>query len=352
MQTVALSLLLPVDPADLTPVALTRGAVPATTPRPPNLSDAEVEEIRANVSASDAEHTKRAYRTAWATFTAFCEARGATALPALPETLAAYLSLALRVDGQPYTVGSLNLHLSAIKRAHRERGLVPPHDHALVYRVWKGIRRRRGTWQEGAAPMTADLLRRAAAALPAPPRGLRDRVILLLGFLAAARRSELAAVTLADVAVLPEGGYAVRLTRRKTGDVEEIIGLAPGRPATEALEAWIEHLAGDAAIPLTPDAPLLGVKPAAIRVAVRRAARAAGLDPDAFSAHSLRAGAATSAAEAGLDLSAIRTLGGWRSVVTADRYVRRRRDGADSPRARLDATLTPPQPAFGSGEPP
>ena len=356
-------LLLPALAGDLTPIVLTAGFVPVAEAFPPHLSDDEVDEIKANVEGSDADNTKRAYASAWRLFVAWCESRGATPLPALPETLAAYLSLAKRMNGGAYTVGSLNLHLSAIKRAHRERGLIAPTEHPLVYRTWKGIRRRRGTMQEGAAALTADLLAPVLAGLPDNVRGIRDRALLAVGFAGAFRRSELTALRLCDIGVHTRG-IRLRTERRKTGSNEVYVDLAGGSFAEEALLAWLDVLANSntmlsmKALPLEEVAASEGValfrrtngkkqpfvineglSAASVSLVIKRAVESIGLASESFSAHSLRSGFATTAAEEGQSAMEIRDAGGWRSVVTVDRYVQHRRDfGANSPRAKvLDA---------------
>ncbi len=351
-------LLLPALATDLTPVALTEAQLPAPAATRPNLSDDEVGRIRQAVEASDADNTKRAYTSAWRSFVAFCEARGATALPAHPESIAAYLTLALRDNGAPYTVASLSLHLSAIKRAHREHNLSAPVDHPLVYRAWKGIRRQRGSQQQGATALTSDLLQQAVGTLPDNLRGVRDRMIMLVGFAGAFRRSELAALNLGDVVLLDQG-IRLRAVRRKTSERETYIDLRRQAEAafcpTAALEAWVEKLAADPGLRVGPTQPLLRqtagplaapwvenarLSAASIRLVVMRAAEAAGLDPAVYSAHSLRSGFATSAAEAEVSAMEIRDAGGWRSLATVDRYVQHRRQfGADAPRNRVLAAL-------------
>lgn len=354
-------LLLPALASDLTPIALTQGNAIATTPTPPHLSEDEVKEIRENVESSDADNTKRAYASAWRKFAAWCAPRGATPLPALPETLAAYLSLVLADTGEPYTVGSLNLHLSAIKRAHRERGLTAPTEHPLVYRTWKGIRRRRGTMQEGATALTADLLAKALAELPDDMRGIRDRALLAVGFAGAFRRSELTALRLCDVGIHAQG-IRIAAMRRKTSSDEVYIDIAAGTLAEEALTAWLDVLATSgtkmslkamtlAEVAASDNGSALfrrtagtacsncGLSAASVSLVVKRAVDALGVDSKSFSAHSLRSGFATTAAESGLSAMEIRDAGGWRSVVTVDRYVQHRRDfGAKTARSQvLDA---------------
>ncbi len=56
--------------------------------------------------------------------------------------------------------------------------------------------------------------------------------------------------------------------------------------------------------------------------AVKRGVERAGIDPDLYAGHSLRAGPATSAAAAGVSERAIMNQTGHRSVAVARRYIR------------------------------
>ncbi|MGH2767918.1 MAG: hypothetical protein ACRDIF_03060 [Actinomycetota bacterium] len=56
---------------------------------------------------------------------------------------------------------------------------------------------------------------------------------------------------------------------------------------------------------------------------VQRAVRRAGVDPRPYSAHSLQAGLATAAAEAGVAERSIMNQTGHRSLVVARGYIRR-----------------------------
>jgi site-specific recombinase XerD len=79
-------------------------------------------------------------------------------------------------------------------------GVDSPTSHAIVKAVLKGIRRKLGVAQT----QKADLL-----------LGTRDRALVLLGFAAALRRSELVALTVDDLSFEPEG-VTLRLQRSKT----------------------------------------------------------------------------------------------------------------------------------------
>lgn len=72
----------------------------------------------------------------------------------------------------------------------------------------------------------------------------------------------------------------------------------------------------------------------AVREIVKRRCDMAGLNPDEFSAHSLRSGFLTEAGKRGVSLKAAMNLSGHSSVVTALGYMREGEVGAE-PAARL-----------------
>ncbi|MDQ6947871.1 MAG: site-specific integrase [Actinomycetota bacterium] len=198
--------------------------------------------------------------------------------------------------------------------------------------VHAGIRRSQGTAPAVKAPAVTAELRAMVAQLPGDLRGVRDRAMLLVGFAAALRRSELVALDVADVAETAEG-LVVTLRRSKT-DPEGAgrkIGVPYGsHPATcpvRPLRAWTE-IAGVADGPLfvTIDrAGRLGTTRASDRCVARtvqRAALGAGLDPARYAGHSLRAGLATSAAATGASERSIMNQTGHKSLPILRRYIR------------------------------
>jgi integrase len=175
--------------------------------------------------------------------------------------------------------------------------------------------------------------------------GARDRAMLLLGFGAALRRAELAALRLGDVASERGRGVRVLVRRSKTdprGAGQEVAVWAnPGEPGfcvLAALEAWLRvrraaaDLAGGAS---DAERPLFcavtkagrptgaGLSDKAVWRLVKEAAARAGLpEPDRFSGHSLRAGLATAAGEAGAGLADLMRQARHRSTDVALGYLR------------------------------
>ncbi|HEV2121359.1 MAG TPA: site-specific integrase, partial [Chloroflexota bacterium] len=87
------------------------------------------------IKESRAENTRRAYRSDWNDFAAWCKSHGMTALPAAPETVALYLT---DLAGRSKT-STLQRRLTAIAQAHQAAGHSPhesPTKHATVRAVW------------------------------------------------------------------------------------------------------------------------------------------------------------------------------------------------------------------------
>lgn len=166
---------------------------------------------------------------------------------------------------------------------------------------------------------------------------------MLLGFAGALRRGELSALERSDVRECDEGLW-LRVGRSKTDP--EAHGAHVAIPyggelrtcPVRALRTWSERLGpGEGALFRAIDrhgrigtGPLTG---RGIAHLLKRAAERAGLEPERYSGHSLRAGLATAAARAGKDDRSILRQGRWSSRATLDGYVRDRdawRDNAAS----------------------
>jgi site-specific recombinase XerD len=119
------------------------------------------------------------------------------ALPASPETVAAYLASNAEAGLKPATISR---RCAAIGYAHKIAGHGPPTNNEGVKATLRGIRRAVGTAPNRRAPAIAEITRDMAKAAPGGRmKGLRDRALLLLGFGGAFRRSELVALDVADL---------------------------------------------------------------------------------------------------------------------------------------------------------
>jgi len=291
------------------------------------------------------EGTRRAYRSAWRAYGAWCQALARVPLSGDPDSLALY---AVHCADRGLSVATLRVHLAAIQTAHRLAGIALDLRDPRLVMVLEGIARTKGTRpRRRAAAAGPDALRLMLATRPAAdtPLGARDRALLLLGFGAALRRSELVGLTLGDVEIVPGRGLRMLIRRSKTdprGAGQEVAVWAnPDEPAVcplAALEAWREHrrlggditgAASDAERPLFVGMSKAGrlsaaqLSDKAVWRLVKTAARAAGLrEPERYSGHSLRAGLATAAGEAGADLAQVMRQTRHRSAEVALGYLR------------------------------
>ena len=279
--------------------------------------------------------TLRAYRSAWKLYSAWCAHLGFEPLTGDAEIIGLYLVKA----AERLKVPTLRVHLAAIAAAHRLAGVPVDLKHPRISLVLDGLARgQAGRPVRQAAPVLLGTLEDLLVTQPPGPLGVRNRAMLLIGYGAALRRSELVALTIGDVARVPGRGIEVAVRRSKTdqhGRGEAIAIWAADREelcALRALDAWLS-VRGTR----SPDEPLFcgvlkngrvtgkALSDKAVERLMRDSATRAGLpEPERFTGHSLRAGLATSAADEEAQLHDIMRQTRHRSTDVARRYMRSR----------------------------
>ena len=119
--------------------------------------------------AARADNTRRAYRAAVAAFTGWCAAHGQTALPAAPETVAAFLAAEA---GRGLAVNTLRLRHAALRYLHLLAGYPPPTAAPLVSATFAGIRRAHRRPLRKKTALVLDPLRAALRGIPTPCPGI------------------------------------------------------------------------------------------------------------------------------------------------------------------------------------
>ena len=251
--------------------------------------------------ASRSTNTLRGYRSDWTHFAAWCKQQGFLALPALPETVAAYLTT---VADRGLKAGSIQRRVSAIAANHTANGFESPTRKAAVRLTLAGIRRKLGTHQEGKTPVLTVDITAMLAAVPDTLIGKRNRALILLGYAGALRRSELVSIDVEDLTFSADG---IRLHIRKSKTDQEgagqVIGISFGGALcpVRALEAWLQA-SGITTGPVFRGVTRHGHVQAdrltdqVVASVVKASSAAAGLDPRRYAGHSLRAGLVTQAA--------------------------------------------------------
>ncbi len=273
------------------------------------------------LSAAVAENTRRAYRGDLLDFLSW----GGT-VPCSAEILAAYIAARAEVHS-PYTISRRVVGLS---RAHVSQGLPDPAKTDLVRTVLRGVKRTKGKPQRRVAPLLKqDML--SILPLMHGAKGVRDRALLLTGFAAALRRSELVALNVQDLEFVREG-MVVHLRRSKTDQegVGRRIAVPYGRTSAcpvKAVQQWLEHAhieSGAVFRSISKGQVIAAERLTAPSVALilKAYAEKAGLRAANISGHSLRSGLVTSAAQAGVAAYKIQEQTGHRSAEMLAKYIR------------------------------
>lgn len=186
-----------------------------------------------------ADATKRAYRSDWRIFEAWCVQFQIIGLPADAGAVALFLA-AEAEKGTKYA--TIARRAAAIKYMHKLAGYESPTSSIAVEGTLKGIRRRIGIAPRKKAPATIDRIQAMIASCPDTLKGQRDRALLLFGFAGAFRRSELVALTVEDLTSVPEG-VKVRIRKSKTDQEGAGQEIAIPNGATlriaEAMKRWL-----------------------------------------------------------------------------------------------------------------
>lgn len=297
-------------------------AAPVHTERDGHLSD----RARQRVTDGVAENTRTAYSRQWATFEGWCLVDGRVAMPATGETLATYVTELADGDASPATIEQA---IAAVRTMHRNAGHPDRPDtraSRLALRDHKRQRADAGRRAKKATPITIPTLRAMVETCDTTTiKGLRDRLVLVLGLALYGRRSELVRLHISDITET-ENGLLVLIRSSKTDqDAEgaEVAILYGQHAETCPVRVWRAWVAELAAHGITDGRLLRSVTrhntfrnpslvPYAIDLIVKDRARLAGLDNwKSYSAHSLRAGGATASASAGAPMTVIAAHGRW-----------------------------------------
>lgn len=279
------------------------------------------ERVKDYLRASASEATLRAYKADLEHFT-----KWGGVIPSKSEMVANYLA----EFAGTLSVATLSRRVAALSKIHEVRELKNPTKSELVKSTMRGIRRKHGVAPTQMAPITKERLIKMLETCGDGVTGKRDKALLLVGFASALRRSELVALNCKDMEWVPEG-IILNIERSKTDQQGE--GRRIGIPYAQGEHCPVNALKEYFKVCELVDGALfrslgevgLGDKRLTghgVAYIIKKRAKQAGFDPSLFSGHSLRAGFATSAAQAGAETWAIMKQTGHKSEATLRRYIR------------------------------
>lgn len=295
---------------------------------PTELTD-RVSELR---QASKSANTRRAYQSDWGSWQQWCDLQGVQALPAHPDSVTAYLA----DKAETVKVSTLTRHLATISKAHQVAGVANPCKAQAVKDTLAGLRNTKGTARKEAPGLLREGLLATLSTLGGDLSGTRDRALLLTGWCAGLRRSELAGLVWGDLVSDPEGLVLI-LRKSKTDQAGEgrSVGLFresdPLVCPVQALDSWRVMLGKQSALAVAPGSPVFprltrwghvsssALSGQAVAEVIERRTAQAGLVVR-YQGHSLRKGLVQQATLAGVADSAVMATTGHQSVTMLRKY--------------------------------
>jgi site-specific recombinase XerD len=282
-----------------------------------------IDEIFEKFDGAFSENTLRAYRSDYQQYEAWCAKRKQPSLPATADLLAEYVDF-MATENKSATIRRRINSLGTIFKLSKNPD--PTKDPEVVLAL-KRMHRKIGRQQKQASPLTRDILNQLLEKCDDGTRGIRDQVLLRLGYETMRRRSEICGFTFDDLTEIPRRGPAICLVKSKT-DQEGASKLIPiSQGLFDLILSWKSHAEIEGAILRSIDrhgnvGPHL--RPGSVSAIVNHLlSKTSVADHGArFSGHSFRVGAAIDLVESGASLEKIMLRGGWRSSDSAMSYLR------------------------------
>ena len=281
-----------------------------------------IDEILSSFDGAFSQNTIRAYRSDWLHYECWCEERDLSPLPATADNLTAYIqdmTVTLKAATIRRRIDSLSSVFTLSKKPN------PTREPEVILAI-KRMHRQLGRAQKQAEPLTREHLDKMKVRCKNSTRGLRDKLILQLGYETMRRRAELCRLRLEDVRKMPQGKYGLLLRFSKTDQYGEGTWIPISETLYTLIQRWKKRIGeeegyilrsvaknGSVGESLTPDS----IVPILVDLQHRSRLR----ELPRFSGHSMRVGAALDLLERGVPLEKIMLRGGWSTKSTNLRYL-------------------------------
>ena len=282
-----------------------------------------IDYIFAKFDGAFARNTIRAYRSDFIQYQNWCLQNDKEPIPATAETMANYVDY-LSENNKSATIRRRINSLGTVLKL--SKNLDPTKDPEVILAL-KRMHRKIGRVQEQATPLTKSLLNQLLNNCDNSIMGIRNQVLLRLGYETMRRRSELCAFKFEDIDYAPNGKPIIRLNFSKTDQY----GAGKVLPISEELLCLLgkwQGINGDEGYILRSinKHGHIGnsLNPASISTILKTLQEGlnTGSNKQPLSGHSFRVGAALDLLEQGEPLEKIMLRGGWQTDSTAMKYLR------------------------------
>jgi site-specific recombinase XerD len=174
------------------------------------------EETLINLRNSKADNTIRAYKSDFNDFGLFCAQNGFKSLPSEPKIVSLYLT---QLSTKNVKISTIKRRLVSIGVIHKLKGYYLDTKHPLIVENLMGIKRRKGSIQNGKKPLLINNLKKIINVIDQQKKEkvkiFRDRTIILIGFSGGFRRNEIVSLNFDDLDFVEEG-LKINIKRSKT----------------------------------------------------------------------------------------------------------------------------------------
>jgi len=282
-----------------------------------------IDDILAKFDGAFAENTIRAYRSDFIQYQTWCLHNNIDSIPATAEVMAEYVDYLATIRKSATIRRRINSLGTVLKLSKHYDPTTQPEVILAVKRMHRKI----GRAQQQAAPLNRPLLNQLLSNCDNSVKGLRNQVLLRLGYETMRRRSELCAFRFEDICKRANGKPAIRLNFSKTDQFGTGKILPISKELFDLLEKWRCMIRDEGYIlrSISRHGNIGSILyPASISTILKALQKDLKLDSDEqpLSGHSFRVGAALDLLEQGEPLEKIMLRGGWQSDSTAMKYLR------------------------------
>ena len=282
-----------------------------------------INDIFAKFDGAFAKNTIRAYRSDFAQYQNWCLQNNLKPIPATADTMARYIDYLSETNKSATIRRRINSLGTVLKLSKNHDPTKQPE----VILTLKRMHRKIGRAQEQATPLTKGLLSQLLNNCDNRTMGIRNQVLLRLGYETMRRRSELCAFKFEDVDCAPNGKPIIKLNFSKTDQFGTGKVLPISEELLNLLGKWKEIVGDEGYIlrSINKHGHIgISLNPASISTILKtlQGGLKTASNQQPLSGHSFRVGAALDLLEQGEPLEKIMLRGGWQSDSTAMKYLR------------------------------
>ena len=282
-----------------------------------------IDDIFAKFDGAFAENTIRAYQADFIQYQTWCSQNSLAPIPATADTMSMYVDY-LSGNNKSATIRRRINSLGTVLKLSKN---YDPTKQPEVILALKRMHRKIGRAQEQATPLTKTLLNQLLNNCDNSIMGVRNQVLLRLGYETMRRRSELCTFKFRDIDQAPNGKPIIKLNFSKTDQYGVGKVLPISKELSILLNKWSDTLENRGYILRSVNRHGhvgSNLNPASISTILKTLQKNLQSEENEqpLSGHSFRVGAALDLLEQGESIERIMLRGGWQSDSTAMKYLR------------------------------